>query len=166
MSDVTDRKEREDRRWRSDADPSRTHKLEAGRIAAGPWRGSGLVLVIDDEAGIRRFAKRILENHGFTVATAADGLEGIKLFEDHQTETVLVLLDRSMPRLSGEEVLAGIHRLRPDMPVVISSGYADATAAQAPSGEVAGYVAKPYRVDELIAVVREALTWTPRQGAR
>jgi len=150
MSDLSDRKEREDRRSRRATDAPRS------------WRGSGLVIVIEDEDGIRRYARRILENHGFTVEAAADGREGLALFERHRNEAALVLLDRAMPSLSGEQVLAEIHRLRPDMPVVIASGYAEAASSHPTRSTVAGYLAKPFRPEELIVVVREALTWTPR----
>ncbi len=72
----------------------------------------------------------MLEERGFTVMTAVDGLEGVETFREHADEILLVLLDMTMPRMSGEEAFKIMHELRPDTPIVLCSGY---TAQEASS---------------------------------
>jgi PAS domain S-box-containing protein len=130
---------------------------QAAQSAESSWRGEGLVLVVDDEPTVRAVAKRVLEQQGFSVLTASDGDEGLRLFKQHAT-AVLVLLDMTMPRLSGEETYREMRKLRADARVVLSSGYneQDATTKFAGKG-LAGFLQKPYSPGELLAKVREVL---------
>jgi PAS domain S-box-containing protein len=126
--------------------------------APDDWRGSGTVLVIDDEETVRRTSTRILEILGFTVRTAVDGADGLAQFRATPGEFALVLLDLTMPQLGGREVLQAIHALRPAQRVVLMSGYRAEEAAQrfaATGPEV--FLEKPFRLAELRAAVRAAL---------
>jgi len=135
----------------------------APSCAADDWQGAGLVLVIDDEASIRRLATRVLEQRGFVVKAARNGIEGLQLFERHQTDVTLVLLDRTMPGLSGEEVLARIRQLRRETRVLLSSGYTeDSEDERALASGAAGFIAKPYKSRQLITAVRRVLDAVPR----
>jgi PAS domain S-box-containing protein len=125
---------------------------------SAPWRGSGTILVVDDQKRIRRLAARILEDAGFRVLSAADGLEAIELIREHAGRVRLVLLDLTMPDMVGDEVLRALRAIDPDVRVLLSSGYDETDAmSRIPSSKVWGFVAKPYRPAELLARVREAL---------
>lgn len=121
-------------------------------------RGSGTILVADDEEVVRTVAKMTLEKSGFTVVTARDGEEAVAVFRDHVDEVVAVLLDMTMPRLSGEEAFREMRRIRADVPVLLSSGYNQQEAIGRFAGEgLAGFVQKPYRPQDLIDKVRSVL---------
>ena len=93
-----------------------------------------------------------------TVLTASDGHEGVKLFTIHADEIRLVLLDRTMPSLSGGDTFATIRALRADTKIMIFSGYSEqrATADLTRQG-LAGYLKKPFLSRGLVARVREVL---------
>jgi CheY-like chemotaxis protein len=119
--------------------------------------GVGLVLVCDDDAAVRAVAARVLEGAGYAVITAADGLEAVQRFAERSGEIVAVLLDMTMPGLSGDEVFRELRRRREDVRVVLSSGYneQDATSHFVGKG-LAGFLPKPWRPDDLLAAVRRA----------
>ena len=122
------------------------------------WRGSGTILVIDDEEGVRIVAKAALEKFGFTVITAEDGLVGLQVFRKRQEEISLVLLDMTMPRMSGEEVFRELQRISPALPVILSSGYNEQDATNLFVGKrLAGFIQKPYQPLALISKVRTVL---------
>jgi CheY-like chemotaxis protein len=87
------------------------------------WRGTGTVLVIDDEIGVRDIAARILEQAGLTVLVAGDGQEVLRVFREHQQGIDAVVLDLTMPRTGGLEVAGALRGLRPNLPVVLLSGF-------------------------------------------
>ncbi len=106
--------------------PAETMLIElVQHVDRGPnqWRGSGRVLVVDDEEMVRNLAQTMLERMGFTVLTAADGCEAVEIFEQNPEGFACVLLDLTMPRMDGREALHELRRLRPDVRVVICSGY-------------------------------------------
>jgi CheY-like chemotaxis protein len=125
---------------------------------AAPLPG-GIVLVIDDEETIRRTAEAILEKRGFHVALADTGAAGVEAFRRLSDRIALVLLDLTMPTMSGNEVLRVIRTIRPDAAVIMSSGYAEAEVMrQIDSGDIAGFIQKPYTAAQLLNKVRSALT--------
>lgn len=122
------------------------------------WQGSGTVLVIDDEAQVRRVAGQMLASIGFEVLTAAKGSDGIDLFEEHAAEIVLVLLDMTMREMNGLEVFRRIREQDPKVPILLSSGYQkDHAMHQFAGRSLNGFVQKPYRMSELVDAVREVL---------
>ena len=125
---------------------------------------SGTVLVVDDEASMRSVARRVLERQGFTVLEAEDGEQGIALFGARHHEVALVLLDLTMPRLGGEEVLARIRMTHPELPVIVASGYdhADA-AARMPDDGATRFLQKPFGVQALRDAVAAATAGRPGQ---
>jgi len=140
-----------------------THEPAAPAEGAAPvptegFRGSGTVLVIDDEPSVRDVARAILEKVGFEVLVAASGREGLERFRAGADRIVAVLLDMTMPDLAGEEVFAELRSIRPGVPVILSSGYneQDATRRFAPAG-LAGFIQKPYLPADLLSKVRAAL---------
>ena len=82
--------------------------------ASEPWRGSGTVLVVDDEETVRTVAKRMLGKIGFTILTAGSGHEAIEIFRDRTNEIDGVLLDLTMPIMNGEECFHELRKIRKD----------------------------------------------------
>ena len=120
--------------------------------------GGGTILVVDDEPSVRDLAKRMLEGAGFDVLTAPNGREAVALFGEHADEVSLVLLDLTMPEMSGEEAFEKLRRIRPDVPVLLCSGYAEEDATSRFEGKSpAGFIHKPFELDEMIAKVRHVL---------
>ena len=119
------------------------------------WRGSGAVLVVDDEETVRSVASLVLERHGFEVMTANDGEEAVAVYKEHGDRIQLVLLDMTMPRMGGEETYKALVELNPNVRILLSSGYneQEAVGRFAESG-LAGFIQKPYTPTELITVVR------------
>ncbi len=122
-------------------------------VGAGRDNCEGLVLVADDEPGVRLVARRVLERAGFRVCTAVDGREAVEVHAERRSEICAVLLDMSMPWMNGDEVLRSLRERTPDVRVVLTSGY-DLSPGLA--GVV--FLAKPWTPQELIAALRDALT--------
>jgi two-component system, cell cycle sensor histidine kinase and response regulator CckA len=122
------------------------------------WRGSGTVLVADDDDAVRALARRILQKAGFNVLTATDGREAVELFRSHADELKLVILDWQMPDMDGQDAFREIRRIRADARVILSSGYDEQDTMKRFAGEgLSGYAQKPYRQREFVAVVRQVL---------
>ncbi len=123
------------------------------------WRGSGTVLVVDDEEGVRMSTKHLLQELGFDVLLARDGDEAVETFRDRKGDIAAVILDLTMPGLSGEEVFTEIRQLRPDTPVLLSSGYdARNAAGRAAMQGLNGFLQKPFEFAELSNKLRTCLT--------
>ncbi len=122
------------------------------------WRGQGAVLVVDDEETIRTVAARILEAHGFSVVLANDGREALGIYRADPARFTLVLLDLTMPHLDGEETFRQLRHLNPGVKVVLMSGFNQQEAVSRFTGKgLAGFVQKPFAVDDLIRAARAVL---------
>jgi len=122
------------------------------------WRGEGTILVVDDEAHIRAGVTQVLEQTGFTVLTAADGREAIAVFREHAETVRAVLLDLTMPHMDGAATARELRRIRPDVRIVLSSGYtAEEATRQFTARDLVGFLQKPYGLKDLIAAIRGAL---------
>jgi CheY-like chemotaxis protein len=119
---------------------------------------TGTILVIDDEEIVRSTAETALRRLGYNVITAPDGTRGVELLRAQDQSIRLILLDLSMPGLSGEETLREIRKLRLDVPVVLSSGYNEADVLRRfEDHQLAGFLQKPYSGRTLALRVREAI---------
>ena len=115
--------------------------------------------MIDDEPTVREVVADILDSNEVSVLKASDGEEGLETFISRRHEIRLVLLDLTMPGISGEDVCRQIRVLAPDLPVVITSGYTESEAgSRYPSLEATAFLKKPYQWDELMAMVRRYMT--------
>ncbi len=124
--------------------------------------GPALVLVVDDDVGARTVAARVLMQQGCHVLTAKDGEEAIGIFRKRGTDVDLVLLDLTMPGLGGAETRAEMRKIRPSVCVVLSSGYDEEDLSlRLANDPPAGFLHKPYRMEDLIARVQEALRTRP-----
>jgi PAS domain S-box-containing protein len=117
------------------------------------------VLVIDDERLVRTVAQMTLEKSGYTVLLAEDGKQAIELFGRYYSQIGCVVLDLAMPVMDGEETLPRLISLRPDIPVILSSGFGEDEAVRRFQGKrLAGFLQKPYRAADLAAKVANAIT--------
>ena len=114
-------------------------------------RRTGTVLVVDDEDMVRTAIKMTLEQSGFAVLCAADGQEALDVFREHNSEIDVVLLDMTMPHLSGEEVFREMRQVQADVRVVLSSGFSESEATERFAGTgLAGFIQKPFVPDVLV----------------
>jgi CheY-like chemotaxis protein len=118
----------------------------------------GTILVVDDEVAIRDSAKLLLESSGFAVAAAADGREAVHLFRTRPAEFCAVLLDLTMPHMSGAEAFQTLRAVRPDIPILVTSGYSEDEAVRHfEHNGAAGFIQKPYRASQLRLKLDEVL---------
>jgi CheY-like chemotaxis protein len=122
------------------------------------WRSSGTILVVDDEDTVRAVAQSILKRFGFEVELVSNGIEGLNTFRDDPQRYRLVIMDLTMPGMSGEELFREMRALRPDVRVILISGYNEQEATNLFVGKgLAGFLQKPFTPAELIAAVRQTL---------
>ena len=118
------------------------------------WRGKGTILLVDDEESLIALGARMLEHLGFTVLTAADGLQAVGLYRERGKEIDLVLMDLTMPHMDGAKAFGELRRLNPDVRVVLASGYSHEDVTSRFAGKsLDGVLQKPYT----LAKMRELL---------
>jgi CheY-like chemotaxis protein len=121
-------------------------------------RGSGRVLVVDDEEVVRNVAARMLRNLGYSVETASCGVEAIETYSADGREFDLVILDMIMPEMGGWDCFRDLRRLNPDVRAVLSTGHGmDGMAQRILDEGMLGFVQKPYRASDLARVVASVL---------
>jgi len=124
------------------------------------WRGSGTVLIIEDEAGVREVAQQMLQDFGFGTLTSVDGRDGLEQMRRVGPDVTAVLLDLSMPRMGGQETFRRLREEYPGLPIVMMSGYTEESVAeeflQAGSGPTA-FLQKPFLAEDLVAALRKVL---------
>ena len=124
----------------------------------GIVRGHGTILVVDDEEDVRKMATKTLEKHGFSVVTATDGRDAVEVFQSSGDMIDAVLLDVTMPHMDGEETSIELRRIRPDVKIILSSGYHEQDAIQQFVGQTGTvFLQKPYRSMKLVELVHEVL---------
>jgi len=122
----------------------------------------GTVLVVDDEDSVRQVAEEILRYLGYTALTAPSGDCAVELLRGGARPDV-VLLDLIMPGMNGFQTLQAIRSIDPDVPVLITTGYADRAASQSLVSEGAdGFVNKPYHMEVLAAQLEKTLQGSKR----
>jgi CheY-like chemotaxis protein len=135
---------------------------EAAPVADAPAvRGNATILLADDEEMLRRLGRSVLRSAGYNVLLARDGLEALELFRREEGRVDLVILDLSMPRLSGADAVRGMAELDPAVRVILSSGYSADQASVISFPQVLGFLQKPFKRGELLAAVRDALATAP-----
>ena len=126
--------------------------------AAGPLS----VLVVDDESAVRRFVVRVLEREGYAVSEAKDGAEAMEVLKREPTVFSVVVSDIVMPRVNGVELMRELSVLRPDLPVILMSGYATAALAELGIAAPCSILPKPFPSERLIEEVRRCARKIPR----
>lgn len=135
--------------------PHDTEKAPSDTLKA---KGNGTVLVIDDEEVVRNVTKRMLTRLGYSPLLAEDGPGGIEIYKKHQADIVCVLLDMTMPRMSGEETIGHLKKINPEVRVLLMSGYSEQEASNRFNGKgVAAFMQKPYTPQDLQEKLDEIL---------
>ncbi len=127
--------------------------------ASSPWwHGRGCILFADDELPLRTVGRRILERLGFHVVLAQNGRIAIDEFARRADEISLVILDLTMPEMTGDQALLEIRRLRPQVPIVLTSGFGEEEVLERLSNvAIDGFLKKPFRVEDFSSLVRSVL---------
>jgi PAS domain S-box-containing protein len=114
------------------------------------WQGEGTILIVDDEEAICAMGRNMVERMGFSALTAANGREAVEIFHEHRKQIVCVLLDLTMPHMDGEEAFRELRRIKPDIKVILCSGYNMQDATQRFTGKgLADFLQKPYKMRNL-----------------
>jgi PAS domain S-box-containing protein len=129
----------------------------AESAATPECRDGPRILVVDDDAGVLDLARELLSRAGFRVMTASGGSQALELLRAQPDAVDAVVLDLVMPEMDGERTLAALRRIRPSLPVVVSSGRDGEPTVSGAEGESVLWVPKPYEPEELIERVREAV---------
>ena len=120
--------------------------------------GDGTILLIDDEKIIRKVGKDMLEEFGYMVETASDGVEAIDIFQTSNMDFVAIILDINMPKQSGEETFKQLRILNPKIPIFIASGYKkDGVISSLLDRGAAGFIQKPYTLGNLSDLLEHSI---------
>lgn len=136
-------------------------KLVVSREKSDPsnTRQIATILIADDEDVVRNFTADFLERLGYNVLTAANGRECVDLFNEHENDIACVLLDLTMPKMSGEACFDELYRIRDDVKIILMSGFTELEVADRFSGrELAGFLQKPYQPIALQEKLEEILS--------
>ncbi|MEI6306548.1 MAG: response regulator, partial [Deltaproteobacteria bacterium] len=135
---------------------SLTTSLEPAQLQTS--NGSGTILLVDDEETLLTLGRDMLEELGYSVLTAADGVDALEVFKSHKEEIACIILDLTMPRLDGAQVIRELLLIDPNVRVILSSGYNELEIAQKfADKELAGFIQKPYRLAELSNILKEVI---------
>jgi PAS domain S-box-containing protein len=127
-------------------------------IQALEKKGSGTVLLVEDEDMVRDMAAAMLNRLGFKVLEAKDGVEAVEVFREHRNEIRCVLSDLTMPRMNGWETITALRELAPDLPVILASGYDEAHVMEGDHPELPqAFLGKPYKLKGLSDAISHAL---------
>jgi len=130
-------------------------------LISAPFGGgekiTATVLIIEDEDMLRLPIASMLRRKGYSILETGDGATGVDLFRGHCTEIDIVLLDLTLPGMSGGEILRELRKMRPDIKVVLSTAYGrDRAFADVSDPKSVYYLRKPYEIGQLTALLREA----------
>jgi PAS domain S-box-containing protein len=128
------------------------------RAPEADWRGRGTVLLAEDEEGVREVVGRMLERLGFRVLPAQDGIAALEALDRSDRAVTAVLLDVSMPRMGGSEARRRIRETRPDLPIILMSGYTEQEVASKllnGNGGATGFLQKPFLPEDLAGILRQ-----------
>jgi|SRR5579859_6384783 len=122
---------------------------------------SWCVLVVDDEAVVRRLVCTMLERAGFSVLEAGSGAQALKLFQQHRSHINLLLTDIIMPGMAGTELVENINKMDTNIPILFMSAFCDRLD---PRMQQFVCIAKPFTNTELVGAVQKALGKVARTG--
>jgi CheY-like chemotaxis protein len=136
--------------------PIAQQRLRQHPVVAESASGEGTILVVDDEEIVRRVAQAVLSRLGYRIVTANNGEEALRIYSSAPDPVDAVLLDLTMPVMGGEETLRRLTKIKPDVVVVVMSGFQEREVMSRFEGKVAGFVQKPFTSGQLGAALRAA----------
>ena len=120
-------------------------------------RLTGTVLVVEDEEMLRIAVCKMLRNKGYSVIEAGDGDAALEIFRANAAEIDVILLDMTLPGISGRKLFEELRRIRPDVRVILTTAYTKEMAANAVGTQQAwGFIRKPYHIADLVGLLRRA----------
>ena len=123
-----------------------------------PQGGAETILLVDDDSAINDFASQTLRKFGYTVLAAFSGEEALNIYSNHSGKIDIVILDIGMPGMGGHKCMREMLQIDPNARVIIASGYAaDVQIQQTLKAGAAGYLSKPYRINDMLKAIRTAL---------
>lgn len=126
--------------------------------AVQPWVGQGTLLIVDDDPTVRAVMARMVESFGFEVLQAVDGRHGVEVFAQNNAAIAAVVLDMTMPNLNGREALEQMRAIRPDVKVLLVSGFTETCTNSFAGDGPNGFLQKPFKPDELKSKLRAILS--------
>jgi len=125
-------------------------------------RGMETLMLVDDEPAVLRTAQKLLKREGYKTHAFTKGREAVEFFRNHHSEIAAVVLDMIMPDMDGNEVFAELKKIRPDIKVIVASGYSTDGKVRAILNEgIYGFLQKPFKITELCKTIRNALDSRP-----
>jgi two-component system cell cycle sensor histidine kinase/response regulator CckA len=143
--------------------PETTAPALAGAAAEGhggnaDLTGTGTILLVEDEEGLRALNARGLQSRGYTVIEAGNGVEALQELEKQGGEIDLVVSDVVMPEMDGPTLMKELKKRNPDIKIIFVSGYAeDAFDKSLPDPTQFNFLAKPFTLKQLVKVVKETM---------
>ncbi|HEY0300489.1 MAG TPA: response regulator, partial [Rhizomicrobium sp.] len=132
------------------------------KSVANDLTGQGIILLVEDEEGLRALNARGLKSRGYTVLEAGNGVEALEVLAEHG-HVDLVVSDVVMPEMDGPTLLRELRARDPKVKIIFVSGYAEeAFAKNLPTKEQYAFLAKPFTLKQLVAIVKETLSGTPQ----
>jgi two-component system cell cycle sensor histidine kinase/response regulator CckA len=136
----------------------KTEHKSAETFPSEPQTGSKTILIVDDEAKMRKILHLGLSRHGYAILEACDGAEALRVCKEHEGKIHLLLLDVVMPGMSGLELAPRVLALRPEIQVIFMSGHSDEDILLHGSlNPSAPFFHKPFTLDDLVRKVRDVL---------
>ena len=124
-----------------------------GRLAAG----HGLVLVVDDDDNVRRTTNRLIASQGFEVIDAPGGKEALEIFSARPSSFTAAVVDLTMPGMNGRQCVRALREVRPDLPIIVMSGYDETDARWLALDRITSFLPKPFTIEELASRFRDVL---------
>jgi PAS domain S-box-containing protein len=146
------------------APESAKHEEPAVRVVppVKSWKSDGEILLSDDEETIRTLTRQLLKRHGFNVHSTANGEEALETFYARDGAFSAAVLDMTMPKLGGEEVLKAIRATHPILPVLMISGYSEAARRlEAMRDRHTAFLSKPFTASEFTKTLKEVMASQP-----
>lgn len=123
-----------------------------------PWQGSGTILLVEDEEQVMSVAKVMLEELGFEVVTAINGKKALELFLKGDEAITLVVTDIGMPVMDGYTLINELKKLKPELPIIISSGFGSSDiSSRIACEDISGLVSKPYNFNQIQEVLKSVV---------
>jgi CheY-like chemotaxis protein len=136
------------------------------QVPLTPWQGSGTILLVEDEDQVRLIAKALINILGFTVIEASNGKEALDLYQQNSADITIVVTDMGMPIMNGSELFRELKKIRPELPIIISSGFGEVdVSSKIPCADFAGLIGKPYSFDQLREVLKSVVEGTKHTRA-
>ncbi|OVE77305.1 hypothetical protein BVX99_02870 [bacterium F16] len=128
------------------------------KVPATVLRGAGHILVVDDEDVMRNAAKAMLEELGYEITVAENGIDALRLFEARPDAFDLVLLDMIMPKMNGLDCFTKMRHVRPEVKVILVSGFTkEGDLEKMNDNGLAGFIRKPFRRVALSQIVHDVI---------